>query len=76
MARAWNSWHRSLAEHWEIERSVFASSWPVPAFIVAILTWDITTRESHVYWAVWGIAAIQIALLVWLLWLRFVRPRD
>ncbi|WBT40279.1 hypothetical protein [Hyphomicrobium sp. DMF-1] len=73
-------WWRALRQYWEdnkeFEFAVLPAMWPLPAVILALVSWDVATRETAVPWHMWAAVASQIALLIWLFWLRFFRARD
>lgn len=75
-----SGWWKALREYWEenkeFELGVLPLMWPVPALILAILSWDIATRETAPPWQLWAIVISQVALLLWLFWLWRSRPRD
>lgn len=76
MSRWWETLREYWAENKEFELGLLPSMWPVPALILAIVSWDIATRETAVPWQLWAGVASQVALLLWLLWLRATRGRE
>ncbi len=76
MSRWWQALRDYWAENKDFELGVMPSMWPVPALILAVLIWELATRESEAPWQLWAVGASQVALLLSLLWLWLYRARG